>query len=126
MTNEEKDDFDIEIKEENDFLQDHSYEKMFMVEVLEVEGLTDRLLLGSSNPFILLKIEKEGFKTKTVKGSTCPRFYQKFYFQNASKNSVLNLSVRDNIKIGSKSLGKLDLPLDNYFDGKEHGKYLKS
>jgi len=80
------------------------------VGVIEARGLLQ--VLGNTDAYVLLTIQRQKEKTRKIKNSINPRWDAGFNFYISDPNCVLNVSVYDYDRFLSDTfLGKVDIPL---------------
>lgn len=84
-----------------------------LVHIIEARNLLAKDSNGFSDPFVVLQLGNQKFRTKVVDMSLNPTWDEKFSFEVRDVRDALRLAVYDKDLIGKDFLGKVKFPLSD-------------
>lgn len=92
-----------------------------LVEVVKAVNLPAKDLSGTSDPYCILKIEKQEYKTNIIEKDLNPCWDSEFYFELSSNNSVLVIEMWDYDKLSKHDrMGMVSINIDTLWDEQLH------
>eukprot|EP01103_Thecamoeba_quadrilineata_P002310 TRINITY_DN12286_c0_g1_i1.p1 TRINITY_DN12286_c0_g1~~TRINITY_DN12286_c0_g1_i1.p1 ORF type:complete len:996 (-),score=232.04 TRINITY_DN12286_c0_g1_i1:187-3174(-) len=92
-----------------------------LVKVIEARDLAARDANGLSDPYVVLSLGKQNFKTKVVKKNLNPIYNIEYVFEVSSKDISLKVEMRDWDKVGTHLfMGLVEIGLDCLEEGVHH------
>lgn len=84
-----------------------------LVHIIEARNLLAKDSNGFSDPFVVLQLGNQKFRTKVIDMSLNPTWDEKFSFEVRDVRDALRLVVYDKDLIGKDFLGKVKFPLSD-------------